>query len=213
MLYWDVDLSETNVLFWWQKRTRKPPAISTRWIHEKGATRPFQTPKEKSKRKKASRFAKTGCGSQRLLRCRSHPAGRCPNSSSGCDQVGASLVRDLERIGHDISIIEKDSEQLKRLDAFDDYTFSGNALVGDPTDPDVLRQGGIENCDAVAAVSEDDSLNLMAAQIAKSLFQREKVICRVSDPHLQVLYHKAYELDTICPTVLTEQAVFRSLAK
>ena len=108
----------------------------------------------------------------------------------GCDQVGASLVRDLERIGHDISIIEKDSEQLKRLDAFDDYTFSGNALVGDPTDPDVLRQGGIENCDAVAAVSEDDSLNLMAAQIAKSLFQREKVICRVSDPHLQVLYHK-----------------------
>ena len=106
-----------------------------------------------------------------------------------------------------------DSEQLKRLDAFDDYTFSGNALVGDPTDPDVLRQGGIENCDAVAAVSEDDSLNLMAAQIAKSLFQREKVICRVSDPHLQVLYHKAYELDTICPTVLTEQAVFRSLAK
>ena len=35
----------------------------------------------------------------------------------GCDQVGASLVRDLERIGHDISIIEKDSEQLKRLDA------------------------------------------------------------------------------------------------
>ena len=58
MLYWDVDLSETNVLFWWQKRTRKPPAISTRWIHEKGAARPFQTPKEKSKRKKASRFAK-----------------------------------------------------------------------------------------------------------------------------------------------------------
>ena len=39
------------------------------------------------------------------------------------------------------------------------------------------------------------------------------LICRVSDPHLQVLYHKAYELDTICPTVLTEQAVFRSLAK
>ena len=29
-----------------QKRTRKSPAISTRWIHEKGAARPFQTPKE-----------------------------------------------------------------------------------------------------------------------------------------------------------------------
>lgn len=126
---------------------------------------------------------------------------------------GRFLIRDLERIGHDISLIEKDPEQLKRLDAFDDYSFGGTALVGDPTDPDTLRQGGIDNCDAVAAVSEDDSVNLMAAQIAKSIFRREKVICRVSDPHLQVLYHKAYEIDTICPTVLTEQSVFRALAK
>ena len=94
----------------------------------------------------------------------------------GCDQVGASLIRDLERIGHDISLIERDPEQLKRLDAFDDYRFGGTALVGDPTDPDVLKQGGIENCDAVAAVSEDDSVNLMAAQIAKSIFQREYFI-------------------------------------
>ena len=85
----------------------------------------------------------------------------------GCDQVGAALVRDLERIGHDISLIEKDSEQLKRLDSFDDYSFGGTALVGDPTDPDVLKQGGVENCDAVAAVSEDDSVNLMAAQSAR----------------------------------------------
>ena len=105
----------------------------------------------------------------------------------GCDQVGAALVRDLERIGHDISLIEKDPEQLKRLDSFDDYSFGGTALVGDPTDPDILKQGGVENCDAVAAVSEDDSVNLMAAQIAKNIFRREKVsaasptrICRCS---------------------------------
>ena len=30
----------------------------------------------------ASSSPRPGCGSQRLLRCRSHPAGRCPNSSS-----------------------------------------------------------------------------------------------------------------------------------
>ncbi len=131
----------------------------------------------------------------------------------GCDQVGASLIRDLEHIGHDISLVEKDPEQLKQLDAFDDYRFGGTAMVGDPTDPDVLRRAGVENCDAVAAVSEDDSVNLMAAQIARSIFRKEKVICRVSDPHLQVLYHKAYEIETICPTVLTEQSVFRALAK
>ena len=77
----------------------------------------------------------------------------------------------------------------------------------------MLRRAGVENCDAVAAVSKDDSVNLMAAQIARSIFRKEKVICRVSDPHLQVLYHKAYEIETICPTVLTEQSVFRALAK
>ena len=65
-----------------QKRTRKAPAtFEAREARIKGCS-PLIIPKELSKRKKASRFAKTGCGSQRLLRCRSHPAGRCPNSSS-----------------------------------------------------------------------------------------------------------------------------------
>lgn len=131
----------------------------------------------------------------------------------GCDQVGAALVRDLEKIGHDLSVVERDSEELKRLNGFEDYTFGGTALVGDPTDPDILRRGGIENCDAVAVVSPDDACNLMAAQIARTLFHKEQVICRVSDPHLQVLYRRHYGLETICPTVLTEQAVFRALAR
>ena len=104
----------------------------------------------------------------------------------GCDQVGASLIRDLERIGHDISLIERDPEQLKRLDAFDDYRFGGTALVGDPTDPDVLRRGGVENCDAVAAVSEDDSVNLMAAQIA-SLHNLAFYLWHVGEAREQIL--------------------------
>ena len=112
----------------------------------------------------------------------------------GCDQVGASLIRDLERIGHDISLIERDPEQLKRLDAFDDYRFGGTALVGDPTDPDVLRRGGVENCDAVAAVSEDDSVNLMAAQIAKSIFRREKNRQRLS---AVIAYTEAHHRENI----------------
>ena len=99
----------------------------------------------------------------------------------GCDQVGAALIRDLERIGHDISVVEKDPEQLKRLDAFDDYTFHGTALVGDPTDPDTLRRGGVENCDAVAAVTEEDSVNLMAAQLATSAVRRVSKL--MASPH------------------------------
>ena len=42
-------LREAKFSFACQKRTRKAPAISTRWTHEKGAARPFQTPKGESK--------------------------------------------------------------------------------------------------------------------------------------------------------------------
>ena len=130
----------------------------------------------------------------------------------GCGRVGRRLVHVLERLGHDVSVLDEDAANLALLNELEP-PFSGMAVAGVPIDGDVLRSAGIEACDAVAAVSEDDSVNLMAAQIAKSIFRREKVICRVSDPHLQVLYHKAYELETVCPTVLTEQAVFRALAK
>ena len=74
--------SKAKFSFACQKRTRKAPAtFEAREARIKGCS-PLIIPKELSKRKKASRCAKTGCGSQRLLRCRSHPAGRCPNSSS-----------------------------------------------------------------------------------------------------------------------------------
>ena len=51
-----------------KREPEKHPLLSRRGRHEKGAARPFQTPKEGSKRKKASRCAKTGCGAQRPLR-------------------------------------------------------------------------------------------------------------------------------------------------
>ena len=41
-----------------KREPEKHPLLSRRGRHEKGAARPFQTPKEKSKRKKASRCAK-----------------------------------------------------------------------------------------------------------------------------------------------------------
>ena len=51
-----------------KREPEKHPLLSKRGRHEKGVARPFQTPKGLSKRKKASRCAKTGCGAQRPLR-------------------------------------------------------------------------------------------------------------------------------------------------
>ena len=83
-------------------------------------------------------------------------------------------MRDLERIGHDISLVVQDPDQLKRLDSFDDYSFSGTALVGTHRPGCAAPGGGVETCDAVAAVSGDDAVNLMACQIAQTLFQRKR---------------------------------------
>ena len=66
MYFCTAQLTAGFILFCRQKRIRKAPAISTRWIHEKGAARPFQTPKGLSKPKNASRFAK------RIFLCFSH---------------------------------------------------------------------------------------------------------------------------------------------
>ena len=47
----------------------------------------------------------------------------------------------------------------------------------------------------------------------KQIIEIRDLIKGLKQKHLQILYHKAYELETICPTVLTEQAVFRALSK
>ncbi len=129
----------------------------------------------------------------------------------GCGRVGALLTRDLENAGHDISLIEKHADELRRLDSFSDYVFAGTAVVGDATDAKVLTNAGIENCDAVMIVGQDDAANLMTAQIAQKIFHKDNVVCRVSQTELAAIYKERYGLQTICPTVLTAEAMFQHL--
>ena len=87
----------------------------------------------------------------------------------GCGRVGRRLVHVLERLGHDVSVLDEDAANLALLNELEP-PFSGMAVAGVPIDGDVLRSAGIEACDAVAAVTKDDNINLMVAQIARELF-------------------------------------------
>ncbi len=129
----------------------------------------------------------------------------------GCGHVGAALARDLEREGHDISIIDKHADEFRRLDSFDDYIFGGTATAGDATDPAFLTRAGIANCDAVAVVGRDDAENLMTAQIAQRVYGKKNVVCRVSQTDLARIYEERYGLKTICPTVLIAESVLSNL--
>ena len=118
----------------------------------------------------------------------------------GSGRVGAQLAALLEEDGHQVTILDIEPYSFRRLPS----NFRGTALVGDGTDEDSLKKAGIEEADAFVAVTQGDNRNVMAAQIAKHIFNVPKVVCRIYDPLRQELYH-TLGLETISPTTVAAQ--------
>lgn len=116
----------------------------------------------------------------------------------GCGKVGAGLANSLYKSGHDVAVIDAHKERFDQLD--DD--FSGFAVVGVPIDLEVLQKAGIEACDFVAAVTDDDNTNVMVSQLAKEFFNVPKVLTRIYDPRRKNVFAQ-FGLHTISPTALT----------
>ncbi len=120
----------------------------------------------------------------------------------GCGRVGSRIATMLDRMGHEVSIIDVKREAFNRLP--DD--FGGQAVIGVGIDEDVLRNAGIEQADVFAAVTNGDNTNIMASQVAKDLFHVPRVIARIYDPLREETYH-ALGLETICPTTLISNVI------
>jgi trk system potassium uptake protein TrkA len=118
----------------------------------------------------------------------------------GCGRVGAQLAALLDEDGHKVTILDTDTYSFRRLPS----SFKGTPLVGDGTDEEALKKAGIEEADAFVAVTQGDNRNVMAAQIAKDVFNVPKVVCRIYDPLREELYH-SLGLDTISPTKVGAQ--------
>ena len=115
----------------------------------------------------------------------------------GCGRVGAQLAGMMDTEGHDVIVLDTNGHSFRRLVA----NFGGTALLGDGTDSETLKKAGIEKTDAFVAVTEGDNRNLMAAQIAKYIYNVPKVICRIYDPLRKDVY-EAVGLEAISPTVV-----------
>ncbi len=126
----------------------------------------------------------------------------------GCGKVGARLASALSREGHDVSVVDRSEENLEMLS--DDY--AGFKTCGIPIDQDVLRRAGIENCDALAAVSQDDNVNIMVSQLAREIFHVKTVLARIYDPAREDVFSH-FGLHTVCPTNLTVGAVRSALVE
>lgn len=120
----------------------------------------------------------------------------------GCGKVGSKLASQLSREGHDVSIVDKYESSFELLE----NDFQGYKTSGIPIDQDVLKRAGIESCDALAAVSSDDNVNIMVSQLAHEIFQVSTVLARIYDPKREDVFSH-FGLHTVCPTNLTVAAV------
>ncbi|WP_072801980.1 potassium channel family protein [Rhodococcoides yunnanense] len=104
----------------------------------------------------------------------------------GCGRVGASLAGALQRIGHEVSIIDRDENAFLRLPP----EFDGHRVVGMGFDRDVLVRAGIEKAEAFAAVSSGDNSNIIAARVARETFGVDKVVARIYDAKRAAVYER-----------------------
>lgn len=121
----------------------------------------------------------------------------------GCGRVGAQIANLLEQDGHEITVLDIDAYSFRRLPS----EFSGTALLGNGMDEDVLRRAGIEEADLFVAMTQGDNRNVMAAQIAKHIFNVPRVISRIYDPLRQEMY------DTLGIEAFSPTTIFAELVK
>lgn len=124
----------------------------------------------------------------------------------GCGRVGARLANLMDKEGHQVTALDKDSYSFRRLAP----DFRGTALLGNGLDEGALKRAGIEQADAFAAVTQGDNRNIMAAQIAKHIFKVPKVVCRIYDP-LRCDLFSQLGLEAISPTTIFAQMLKEKL--
>ena len=113
----------------------------------------------------------------------------------GCGRVGARIASILDHNGHDVSVIDTNAGAFRRLAS----DFGGDTILGTGIDEDVLRSAGIERATAFVAVTNGDNRNIMAAQVARLVFDVPEVVCRIYDPVREDTYRRL-GFTTVCPT-------------
>ncbi|MCO1657739.1 potassium channel family protein [Pseudonocardia humida] len=104
----------------------------------------------------------------------------------GCGRVGSSLSAGLERLGHEVSVIDRDPQAFRRLGA----DFRGRQIVGQGFHREVLTAAGVERADAFAAVSSGDNSNIISARVARETFGIDRVVARIYDAKRAAVYER-----------------------
>mgnify|MGYP001594172899 FL=1 len=111
----------------------------------------------------------------------------------GAGQVGYNIAAYLTREDNDITVIDREPQLIGRINNELDV----NGIVGHASDPEILAQAGARECDMIIAVTYSDEVNMIACQIAHSLFNVPKKIARIRrqtylDPAWSNLFSRAH---------------------
>jgi len=95
----------------------------------------------------------------------------------GAGQVGGTLAEHLASEANDITVVDTDGDRLRDLgDRLDIRTVQGRGSF-----PTVLRQAGADDADMLVAVTNSDETNMVACQVAYTLFHTPTKIARVRE--------------------------------
>ena len=125
----------------------------------------------------------------------------------GCGGLAASVAITLSDQGYGIHILDL------RIDSFNHLppgkTQSGEIvpIVGDGTLQQDLLKAAVEEADVFMALSDSDTRNALAAQVASNIFRVPTVICRVEDPIMQKVYAGLGIVALGATTLVAENAV------
>lgn len=111
----------------------------------------------------------------------------------GAGQVGGTLAANLAHEANDITVVDVDGDRLRELqDRLDIRTIQGKGSF-----PNILRQAGVDDADMLIAVTNSDEVNMVACQIAFTLFRTPTKIARVRATNYVVARNNLFNNEAI----------------
>ncbi len=95
----------------------------------------------------------------------------------GAGKSGSSIAEKLSQLGNEVTIIDSSPNLVKNLTSKLDI----RGVVGHGAHPDILERAGARDADMLIAITSSDEVNMLACQIAHSIFEVPKRIARIRD--------------------------------
>lgn len=113
---------------------------------------------------------------------------------AGAGQVGFAIARYLANENNEVTVIDQRPELLRKVGD----TLDVRCVAGFASHPTVLEQAGAADADMIIAVTAGDEVNMIACQVAHSLFNVTKTIARVrQQSYLQPMWSHLFSRDRL----------------